>query len=653
MSTNPAFSFNPDYSITVARDGRSYTLRMPGLTLPACRIRVASDILARAYATGITLADSRPGRARLTACSPLGGLTLDIRATRLGRDPALVFTLTLASTAPHRWVSIAPLAGVTLRRATHLLTHGRSMGGCHLWALPDPDADPTFTSHFQCVASLAQTRLHLSHRLRQKHVSSMTGALEGTTVSGLEAATRFEFPAARQLVAETLTLAAVRNGHDAMIAWGDAQAGAPLPETQPVGWNSWDYYRWTVSEDAVLANAEFIASDPVLSKHVRRIIVDDGWQYCYGEWDANSLFPGGMAALARKLRKMRFIPGLWMCPTVAEPHSRIAQWHTHMLARSEGGDPCLCFECMRRFGFIIDPTRADSKRWLYDLFHRYVEMGYGYFKIDFLAQTLKAPRFHRNVPRATLMREVITPIRRAIDGRAALLGCGYVYDGGNDLVQMVRAGSDIHATWNETRKNAVSLAARFWASNRVWITDPDFAVCRGPDTSKDPDRGRLRGLYVFVKPDETGRTIDGKRYWSEGFDSIRHHEAQVLLSLVTINGGAVNLSDNLPTLNERGLDLLRRTVAAPRGGAPLPLDLFETTLVSRWLQPTPAGFRTLLINWGETEQELTLDLATQGIHAVLARNFWTDEHVRITGNRVRARLAPHSCQMLEIDRRQN
>ena len=648
-----AFTFNPDTSITLAADGNSYTLSLPGLTLPGCRIGVASDSQARSFATDLKLTGVRAGRARITARSPLGDLTLDIRATRLGRDRALSLGLAIEAKTAHRWVSIAPLAGVTLRRATHLLTHGRSMGGCHLWALPNTEADPDFTSHFQCVVSFASTRLHLSHRLRQSHVSTMTGSIKGATISGLDAATRFEFPAAGKRIAEPLTVAAVRNGHDAMIAWGDAQAGAPLPETQPVGWNSWDYYRWTVSEDAVLSNAEFIAADPILSKHVKRIIVDDGWQYCYGEWEPNSLFPGGMGALAKRLRKMGLVPGVWMCPTGAEPHSRLAQWHTHMLAQSEGGDPCLCFECMRRYGFILDPTRADSKQWLFDLFQRYVGMGYGYFKIDFLAQTLKAPRFHRNVPRATLMREVITPIRQAIEGRAALLGCGYVYDGGNDLVQMVRAGSDIHATWQETRKNAVSLAARFWASNRVWITDPDFAVCRGPDTSNDPDRGRLRCIYVMVRPEETRRSFDGKRYWSEGFDSIRYHEAQVLLSLVTINGGAVNLSDNLPTLNARGLDLLRRTVAAPRGGAPLPLDLFETTLVSRWLQPTPAGFRTLLINWGETEQELTLDLAPHGIHAVAARNFWTDEPVVIAGNRVQARLAPHSCQLLDFDRQQN
>ena len=30
------------------------------------------------------------------------------------------------------------------------------------------------------------------------------------------------------------------------------------------GWNSWDYYRWTVTEEEVLRNAEFIASAPCL-----------------------------------------------------------------------------------------------------------------------------------------------------------------------------------------------------------------------------------------------------------------------------------------------------------------------------------------------------------------------------------------------------
>ena len=135
-------------------------------------------------------------------------------------------------------------------------------------------------------------------------------------------------------------------------------------DTLSAGWNSWDYYRWTITEEEVLKNAEFIAKDPVLSRHVKRIIVDDGWQYCYGEWEANSYFPSGMEYLAKELTKMGFEPGLWFAPAIAEPHSRIAQLDYDMLARSAGGQPCLAYECMRRFGFVLDPTVKKTEEFI-------------------------------------------------------------------------------------------------------------------------------------------------------------------------------------------------------------------------------------------------------------------------------------------------
>jgi hypothetical protein len=46
-------------------------------------------------------------------------------------------------------------------------------------------------------------------------------------------------------------------------------------------------------------------------------------------------------------------------------------------------------------------------------------------------------------------------------------------------------------------------------------------------------------------------------------------------------------------------------------------------------------------------------LAPHGLNAVRARNFWTDETVRIKGDHVTAKLAPHSCQLLDFDRQQN
>ena len=147
----------------------------------------------------------------------------------------------------------------------------------------------------------------------------------------------------------------------------------------------------TITEQEVLENARFIARDPVLSRYVKRIIVDDGWQYCYGEWEANSLFPSGMESLAGELSSMGFEPGLWIAPSIVEPHARIAQIDSGMLGCGDNGLPCLCYECMRRVGFVLDPTQEKVRKFLFDLFSRYSAMGYRHFKLDFLAGDAEGP----------------------------------------------------------------------------------------------------------------------------------------------------------------------------------------------------------------------------------------------------------------------
>ena len=115
-----------------------------------------------------------------------------------------------------------------------------------------------------------------------------------------------------------------------------------------------------------------------------------------------------------------------------------------------------------------------------------------------------------------------------------------------------------------------------------------------------------------------------------------------------MNGGAINLSDKLYVLNERGLDLVRRTVSAARGSAPTPVDLFESDRASKWVQRIPGGLRVLLDNWEDADAELALDLAPFGVNASRARDFWTDRDVVLAGNVIRASLAPHSCLLAEV-----
>ena len=414
------------------------------------------------------------------------------------------------------------------------------------------------------------------------------------------------------------------------------------------GWNSWDYYSWTITEEEVLQNARFIANDPVLSKHVKRIIIDDGWQHCYGEWEANCHFPSGMEYLAKELRKMNFVPGLWLAPGIVESHSTLAQKNYDMLARSKGGQPCLAYQCLMRMGFVLDPTLPKSQKFVEDLIRRYADYGYGYFKIDFIRPMLNA--FKRHDPlcrRDDIARLLIESVRRGAGSKAEILGCGYVFSSGADHLDSVRIGTDVHATWHNTKLNAASVAARYWQHRRLWINDPDFAVCRAAHTSNDPDLNLLQALHVFIKPEDPYQP-DKVR----ALASFKEGEPEVLLSVAIISGGVINLSDKMTLLNEKGLELCRKTVCAEPGEAGVALDLFSSEQPSKFVQKFKSGVRLLAVNWDDSEaQTFAFDLEKCGISSDMkAADFWSGKSLPHDGKVLQFELVPHTCRLIEFRR---
>ncbi|MBQ7694075.1 MAG: HD domain-containing protein [Lentisphaeria bacterium] len=523
----------------------------------------------------------------------------------------------------------------------HTLFCGEKMGRCQAAVFP-VEAEPAFAGrHFAALTRKGETVL-LTTPLNQQLDNFFRG--QGTGKLLLDLRCDFEFrhnDVSGQVGFDEITLRR-GDGIELLEAYGEANAEVKRDfSVRPeCGWNSWDYYRWTVTEDEVIENAEFIAADPVLRKHVKRIIVDDGWQYCYGEWEANPLFPGGMKKLADRLRKLGFKPGLWLAPSIVEPHCRIAQWDSDMLALSEGGQPCLGFRCMERYGFLLDPTVPKSRKFLEELFDRCAGMGYGYFKLDFLAFTLAAGQFHdRSVPRCRILRLLMESICKGVAGRAEILGCNYPFGSGNSFVDAVRVGGDIHSHWRSIKTNTVSVAGMFWANKRLWLNDPDFSLCRGVETSEDPDLRRLKPSYVYCPPasafnpacafDLAGTTLD---------------EQKVLLSLVIIAGGAVNLSDKMSRLNETGLELARKVVSAESGFGGRPLDLFEHVLPIYWSQRLKRGGRLLVVNWEDEEREIPAGPVAALCGDAELRDFWTGKTEKCTGS---AALAPHSCKLWE------
>ncbi len=525
-------------------------------------------------------------------------------------------------------------------KADHLLSQGIKMGGCA--AIPlDKGTKKDFYGAMQLLVTEKGEQLRLSYPLRCEFMPFFSGRAVSGGICDFKTGAVIKHYSQKKFALEPLTL---RTGDGFALmkeyAAENMTEKRDFSELAAPGWNSWDYYRWTITEDEVLENAEFIAADPVLSKHVKKIIVDDGWQYAYGEWEANSLFPHGMKYLADRITKLGFEPGLWVAPVIVEPHARIAQLDPDMLAKAENGLPTLCWSCMQRHGFILDPTVERSQKFIRDTFERLVSYGYRHFKLDFLGGVLNARQFtDKSVTRGRLMDLTIGTARRAVAGRARLLGCNYLFCGGSEPVDSVRVGGDIHAKWKSIQGNTPSIAARFWSNKTLWLNDPDFALCRGFDTANDPDLNRLLPCLVYIPPESTEKNHPGLFTLVD----VYRPQAEILLSLVIAAGGAVNLSDKMTRLNESGLDLARRTVSAESGEAAIPLDLFSTALPKYWVQTVGDYHRVLLINWEDEPAELSIDLEKAGVAGRKAVNFWNDKPVKIKAGRIAVELAPRSC----------
>ena len=527
----------------------------------------------------------------------------------------------------------------------HILTQGVTMGKCSSKLLKGIKLDK-FDSQYLLNLTKDNSTLQMAFPMRQKQATEFKGDIEDGKILNLQAQSKVHDFGSQELKTDALSLKCSHNGFTLLQEYADEslEKEKDFSDKFAPGWNSWDYYRWTITEEEVLKNAEFIAKDPVLSKHVKRIIVDDGWQYCYGEWEANHHFPNGMKYLADQISSMGFEPGLWFAPTIVEPHAHIAQVDYDMLAGSEGGQPCLAYNCMERQGFVLDPTQPKVQAHLQKIFNRYADMGYKYFKLDFMGSTLNAKSFaDKSVPRSDIPRLIVKSIHEAVSDRATILGCNYRFKGGTKYVDAVRIGSDIHAKWNSIKHNTISVAARFWANKKLWINDPDFALCRAFDTCNDPDINRLQACLVYVKPDNA---VPGAH--NHDLVDINRTQAEILLSVVLANGGAVNLSDKMYLLNDSGVDLARRTVAAESGNSAIPLDLFESNIPSKWLQEVGNHHRILLINWQDTEKEVVFDLKKHGINSSKAVNFWNDKNVKINNGRISEVLAPRSCLFATI-----
>jgi hypothetical protein len=295
------------------------------------------------------------------------------------------------------------------------------------------------------------------------------------------------------------------------------------PRPASAGWNSW-YELWDdVDETAIRENAPIAGQmlEPVVPPATPlRIVIDDGWQKAWGDWEPNAKFPAGLAALTADLKSQGFETGIWLAPLLVAADSETAQAHPDWLVQGASYK-----HAKHGVMYVLDPTQPEAAKHLESVISTIVGWGFGLLKIDFLfAGTFEGTRAEDVTPMEAYAR-ALQIIRDAAGDGTLLTAVGAPGIASLPYVDGWRVGGDIalqttDVAWPFIPNQARCIATR-WPLCRATACDGDPALLRKlPQNEVDAGGyvAAFAGGALFLSDDL--RTLPQERLgW--GFDARR------------------------------------------------------------------------------------------------------------------------------------
>ncbi len=485
------------------------------------------------------------------------------------------------------------------------------------------------------------------------------------------------------IVTETLTIEASEDFHESLHRWADRAAAyyqPPIWPKTPGGWLGWswvDAFNTEAYEDVVLRNCRAIR-ERLPGCDIEYVWVSignlkDGYPGNWLEWDYGN-FPGGPEHLVGELAKLGFQLGFWcgafwICAGAeakleelkdarlklqGEPAVALAHWNYGAAARLP--------LAQRPPIYSLDPTHPTAREFIRNVFATYREWGIRYYMMDFLnavAHPVEGAVYDEHHDPAVLrgpdlLRTGLEIAREAAGPDTYLLSSSgpNLWDVG--LVDACRMGND----YGEGR--AINPESYFYPATFV-INGANFW------TSHSYASGNMAGYYfthrkLFVNDSCNVLTLD---------QPIPLCEAQIVASLFGICGGPVMLGDDIATISEERLNLIRKVFPRTPEIA-TPVDLFE-----RPLPAYPRVFHNhVQADWGEWDivtvlnyddeaLALPVSLASLGIAGprppaadtprLSAQyrlfEFWNEQYLGVVEEEFTAVVPPRSVRVYRLSRK--
>ena len=295
------------------------------------------------------------------------------------------------------------------------------------------------------------------------------------------------------------------------------------PRPAEAGWNSW-YELWDgvteqdVRDNAPLAKAALAPKLPAGTK--LRIVVDDGWEKLWGEWEPNGKFSSGLDGLSKDLHAQGFEMGVWLAPLLVHESSALVSSHPDWFVK-DAVYKHLSNGNMR----VLDVTNPGAADHLKSVIKTIVGWGYDLLKIDFLfAGTFEGGRTE-NVTGMQAYDRALSMIRDAAGEGVVLVAVGAPDVASLPHVDSWRVGGDIALAltgpaWVFLPSQARSIATRV-PFCMATLCDPDPLVQRVLAQEEVETGGHIVAFAggAFFLSDDQRKLPAERRDW--GFDTQR------------------------------------------------------------------------------------------------------------------------------------
>jgi hypothetical protein len=418
--------------------------------------------------------------------------------------------------------------------------------------------------------------------------------------------------------------------------------------TPPMGWNSWDCYATTVTEEQLLQNAEYMRKH-LLSHGWEYIVCDAQWfeplagtgeeeyrhfaEFCMDEYSrlipAENRFPSsaggrGFGPVAEKIHRMGLKFGIHIMRGI--PRQAV---HRGAAVKGAGGtaDKLANPFSISRWNadmYGVDASKEGAQDYYDSLFELYAAWGVDYVKVDDICNTNMYPQ----APYSG--KAEIELVRRAIDRT------------GRPMVLSLSPGpAVIDEAWHLTEHaNMWRITDDFWDH---WNLLKDmFRRCElwqshvSPGCWPDCDMLPLGHVGIgFHHPRQTNFTQD---------------EQRTLMTLWCVFRSPLMMGGALPDCDDWTLELLTNDEVLDvqrKGGSPRQIRRNDEEAV--WINTAPDGTVNLaLFNLGNEERIVRCPLQALGLRSALVRDLWAGEDKGAVTGEVSAGLPPHGAGLFRL-----